>query len=206
MNQEILTAIKKITQSKDRVVLGIDGLGGAGKSTISDELCSELERIGIHTILLHIDDFIHVKSIRYNAAYPEWQCYYDLQWRYDYFSQIISQLKDNSTCNCEIELYDKEHDGYVTTTCSIEKKTVIIVEGIFLQRDELQRTFDYMIYIDIPEAVRMSRVLKRDTYIGNEQQIVNKYKNRYFPAERYYFNEYHPERTADYVIGEKDAN
>ena len=60
--------------------------------------------------------------------------------------------------------------------------------------------FDYMIYIDVPEAVRMSRVLKRDTYIGNEQQIIDKYENRYFPAERHYFNKYCPDHRANFVI------
>lgn len=59
-----------------------------------------------------------------------------------------------------------------------------------------------MFYIDISEDVRMSRVLIRDTYIGNEQQIIDKYENRYFPAERKYYNEYHPEQLADFVIGE----
>ena len=62
--------------------------------------------------------------------------------------------------------------------------------------------FDYMVYIDVPEDERMARLLKRDTYIGNEQQIIDKYENRYFPAERKYFNEYNPEQSADFVIGE----
>ena len=190
----------RIIDNKNVAVLGIDGLGGAGKSTISEKICKELENNAIHTILLHIDDFIHTRDIRYNASYPEWQCYYELQWRYDYFIGIVSRLKSVSNYSHEIELYDKDHDSYFTKSYSVEQKTVLIVEGIFLQRKELQGIFDCMIYIDVPEDVRMSRVLKRDTYIGNEQQIVDKYENRYLPAERHYFKEYCPDRIANFVI------
>lgn len=60
--------------------------------------------------------------------------------------------------------------------------------------------FDYMIYIDVPDKVRLERVLKRDTYIGDKQQIITKYENRYFPAEHKYMEEYDPKSNADFVM------
>lgn len=197
---EICKSILKLSDKKEILVIGIDGLGGAGKSTISEKICTELENRNLPTILLHIDDFIHTREIRYNSAYPEWQCYYHLQWRYDYFIEIINRLNNHADGNIEIALYDKNNDNYINKIYDIKKKTIILVEGIFLQRKELQGIFDYMIYIDIPESVRMQRVLKRDTYIGNAQQIIEKYENRYFPAERNYCKQYHPEQTADFII------
>ncbi|MCH5324667.1 MAG: uridine kinase [Eubacterium sp.] len=199
--KEICNSILNISSENGIVIVGIDGLGGAGKSTISEKICCEIQNNNTHTILLHIDDFINVRKVRYNSAYPEWQCYYDLQWRYGYFAEIINQIKNKTNDSIEIELYDKDSDCYFTQSYDIKEKTVVIVEGIFLQRKDLNGIFDYMVYIDIPENIRMTRVLKRDTYIGNEQQIIDKYENRYFPAERKYYNEYHPERLADFVIG-----
>ena len=196
----ILQAMQQITAQKSIAVLGIDGLGGAGKSTVSESICAALRQQGLRTILLHIDDFIHVRAIRYDDAYPDWQCYYDLQWRYDYFREVIRALQE--TGRCKVELYDKDNDCYFTEQAAAEGKTVIVVEGIFLQRRELAGVFDYMLYIDVPEDVRLQRVLKRDTYIGNEQQIVDKYENRYFPAERRYAAAYRPDMAADLVIRE----
>lgn len=181
-------------------IIGIDGLGGAGKSTISEKICQKLEENNYHTILLHIDDFIHVRKVRYNAEYPEWQCYYDLQWRFDYFSNVINEIRNNSDDCISVELYDKDHDIYFTQSFPIHDNTIVIVEGIFLQRKEYSNLFDYMIYIDIPEEDRLHRVLKRDTYIGNKQQIIDKYKNRYFPAEHRYIEEYRPGENADFVL------
>lgn len=82
----------------------------------------------------------------------------------------------------------------------IHNNTIVMVEGIFLQKKEYNIIFDYMIYIDIPEKVRLERVLKRDTYIGDEEQIIAKYENRYFPAEHKYIEEYQPKNNADFIF------
>ena len=193
--------ISGIVTEKGIGVVGIDGLGGAGKSTVSESICAGLEETGVHTVLLHIDDFIHTRAVRYDSSRPDWECYYNLQWRYDYFRECVAKLRKGG--ETEIELYDKDNDTYYTQKYTAEGRTAVIVEGIFLQRKELEGIFDYMIYMDIPEDVRLQRVLLRDTYIGNEKEITAKYENRYFPAERHYFSEYRPDMNADICIGEK---
>jgi len=57
-----------------------------------------------------------------------------------------------------------------------------------------------MIYIDIPEEIRLERVLDRDGYIGDREQIRAKYENRYFPAERYYTEMCSPAEKADFTV------
>ncbi len=195
----IVSAVIDIYNTKRMPVVGIDGLGGAGKSTVADMLCEELKEKGIHTILLHIDDLINKREVRYDPGLPEWQCYYEKQWRYDYFTEIINKAKRSAEA-IEVELYDKDNDSYYTKEYPVRRNSIIIVEGIFLQRKELDGIFDYMIYIDVPEAVRLGRVLDRDTYIGDRESITDKYENRYFPAEHRYCREYQPEKAADLVL------
>ena len=195
--QDIYDRVIDLAAAKDIPVIGIDGLGGAGKSTISEKLCQKLEEHHYSALLLHIDDFIHVREVRYNPAYSDWQCYYDLQWRYDYFLDVIRNIKDCRDDYIDIELYDKDNDTYFQQRFDVSRNSIVIVEGIFLQRKELKDVFDYMVYIDIPEEIRLERVLKRDTYIGGEQEIIDKYKNRYFPAEHKYIENYQPQKRAD---------
>ena len=197
---EICSRVLQMLKERNVAVLGIDGLGGAGKSTISEQLRAQLEGSGIHVILLHIDDFIHPKRIRYNSDHPAWRCYYDLQWRYDYFAQCLQNCRNSAGAPVMIELYDKENDSYFTQEFTVQGNTVILVEGIFLQRKELQGLFDCIVYLDVPEDVRLRRVLERDTYIGDAAQITEKYETRYFPAERHYFQTCRPDRCADVVI------
>lgn len=199
MKNTLNNIINKIAANNIRVI-GIDGLGGAGKSTISEILCKELEDNNYHVILLHVDDFIYERDIRYNSEYPEWQCYYELQWRFDYFSETIKKIKNSKRDYIDIELYDKDNNTYFQQCFPIHNNTIVIAEGIFLQKKEFNTVFDYMIYIDVPENVRLERVLKRDLYIGDKQEIIAKYKNRYFPAEHKYIEEYRPKSNADFVI------
>jgi uridine kinase len=191
---------EKLTDGKT-VIVGIDGLGGAGKSYISEEIYEELSGENIPIEVLHIDDFIHPKNIRYNDNYAEWECYYNLQWRYDYLLEnVINPIKKNGKFTGLIELYDKDVDRYEKKSVDIKEGSVVLIEGIFLQREELSQIFDYMIYIDVPESERLKRVLKRDGYIGTVDDIKEKYENRYFPAERHYVNMYSPSKLADYVV------
>lgn len=200
-NLKLIDNIINIYDKNRVLIIGIDGLGGAGKSTISTEICDYLNQNGYDTKLLHIDDFIHDKSIRYDDNYTEWECYYNIQWRYDYLlNKIINPIKIHNEFNQDIELYDKENDTYILQNLKVSKGSILIIEGIFLQRKEINNIFDYIVYIDVPEDTRLNRVLIRDTYIGNYQQILNKYNNRYFRAEHEYIKEYHPYENADYLI------
>ena len=197
----VAKAIKERYDPKYTFIVGIDGLGGAGKSTISESICDLLCSEKYNVTILHIDDFIHPRNIRYNDNYPEWECYYNLQWRYDYLkNDIIKPMKNGSDFIGDIELYDKDHDSYFSQNIYVPNGSIVIIEGIFLQRQELKGIFDFMIYIDVPQEIRLDRVLERDGYIGNKDQIKEKYDNRYFPAEHHYVNTCMPEANADYII------
>ena len=199
INTDRLTeAALEMLKSTQIISVGIDGLGGAGKSTISEEVRDALEKAGVQVILLHIDDFITPRAVRYDDKRPAWECYYVLQWRYDYFREKLEILKNGG--ETETELYDKDNDSYYTKRCCASGRTVILTEGIFLQRRELSGLFDLTAYIDLPEQERLARVLKRDTYIGGEGEIRAKYENRYFPAERRYTDEYAPACRADILL------
>ncbi len=185
-------------------IIGIDGLGGAGKSTISEALKCFLETENCPVTLLHIDDFIHTRAIRYNDDYAEWECYYYLQWRYDYLINEVIQPLKHGECHKTIELYDKEYDTYILSEIHIPSGSIVVIEGVFLQREELRDVFDTVAYVHVPEEVRLKRVLKRDGYIGNAGQIERKYRERYFPAEHYYCRTCQPDSKAAYVISETE--
>ncbi|WP_346892888.1 adenylyl-sulfate kinase [Clostridium sp. UBA871] len=144
-------------------VIGIDGLGGAGKSTIVNSLKVQLQKEKYHTYMLHIDDFIHRKHIRYDESKEEWDCYYNIQWRYDYLvKEILSPVKRGDGIYKLIELYDKENDGYIKQQVLIERGTVLLLEGIFLQRKEIRRYLDFIIYLDVPQEVRLKCIHFRE--------------------------------------------
>lgn len=188
-------------EQKQIFVLGIDGLGGSGKTTYAKSIENSLKNEGIPVDILHIDDFIHPRQIRYNPSKADWECYYYIQWRYDYLiKEILAPIQLGCAIKKQIEVYDKLTDHYFLKNMRMPIDSILVIEGVFLQRAELNRYFDYMIYIDVPKEERFQRVLKRDTYIGDDLAIKEKYKNRYFPAEEKYTEKYVPAFQANRTI------
>ncbi|MFO1442556.1 AAA family ATPase [Bacillus sp. Bva_UNVM-123] len=192
-------------EQKQIFVLGIDGLGGSGKTTYAKSIENSIKNEGIHVDILHIDDFIHPRQIRYNLSKADWECYYYIQWRYDYLiKEILAPIQLGCAIKKQIEVYDKRTDHYFLKNMRMYTDSILVIEGVFLQRAELNRYFDYMIYMDVPKEERFQRVLKRDTYIGDDLAIKEKYKNRYFPAEEKYIEEYAPAFQANRTITTKN--
>ncbi len=197
----LINKLKNEDISKKIYIIGVDGLGGSGKSTLVNSLKSQLQNENYSSYVLHIDDFIHPKCIRYDISKEEWYCYYNVQWRYDYVvKEILSPIKNGEIIDKQIEIYDKENDRYITQRVNLVHSSVLILEGIFLQRKELKAYLDFIIYLDVPQKVRLNRVLARDGYMGGLEDIKCKYEKRYFPAEEKYILEYSPIENADFVL------
>ncbi|QTD42652.1 uridine kinase [Sporosarcina sp. Te-1] len=180
-------------------IIGIDGLGGAGKSTIAEKIQREV----VGSVLLHIDDFIHPEHVRNAEGLEPWKAYYFEQWRYTYLIEnILEPIRTGKPIERKIEFYLKSEDSYVEKWIHIPAGGLLIIEGVFLQRAELRDYFDTVIFVDMDKETRIQRVLERDSYIGNPSAILTKYNNRYFPAEEEYVREYDPANQADLVLNE----
>lgn len=180
-------------------MIGIDGNGGAGKTTLAKKIQKENPEYQIH--IFHLDDFITPRKVRYNHRYEQWYCYYFLQWQYGpLIEKVLLPLSQGKEVHTSLAFYDKEHDTYFEKQVDIETSDIVIVEGVFLQRKELSEFFDYIIYIDISQEKQLERVVQRDTYIGEKDEILRKYLERYIPAEKYYMDEYQPKDKADEII------
>ena len=185
--------------SKCSTLIGIDGLGGSGKTMYAYKLQQQLEG----SVILHLDDFVHKKEVRYNENYEEWYCYYHLQWRYDYLIQkLLLPLKSGLDVNETIEVYNRETDSYILREIEIPAGTTVIVEGVFLQRPELRPYFETVIYLELDQETRLQRITDRDIYMGNKKEIALKYNQRYFPAEEKYIEQCNPLALADIVENE----
>ena len=55
-------------------------------------------------------------------------------------------------------------DTNYTQTIVLPVHGVLIAEGVFLQRAPLKNQFDKIIYLSVPECVRLNRVLQKQEY------------------------------------------
>ncbi|SOC43208.1 kinase [Ureibacillus acetophenoni] len=178
--------------------MGIDGLSGAGKTTLVNRLQSEMKD-RCNVIVIHIDDHIVERNKRYDTGYEEWYEYYYLQWDINMLvDKLFNEIHRNSS-KITLPYYEKSMDKSIDKTLLVTPESMIVIEGVFLQRKEWKSYYDFTVFIDCPREVRYERVLQRDRYIGNEQAILDKYKRRYWLGEEHYLKTVNPLKKANSI-------
>lgn len=180
-------------------IIGIDGLGGSGKTSLALQLKNELISSDYEILILHIDDYIVEKEKRYETGFEEWYEYYYLQWDVELIKiALFNNLKKNIR-QLTLPFYDKSMNTILKQIMDVPPNGIIIIEGVFLQRQEWRSFFDYMIFLDCNHELRSKRVLRRDQYLGDYNARIEKYKRRYWLAEDFYLQNENPIGYADYI-------
>ena len=189
---EILNAMPHLEKGQ-RWILGIDGLSRSGKTTYVNELYQQLQEQAVPVVIFHIDNFIVERNRRYHTGHPEWYEYYHLQWDVAFLKDhMFSRLKGSESLS--LPFYEEAIDSHTTQAVVMPETCVILVEGVFLQRQEWRHYFDAVLYLDCP----------RDKRLGRESEHtkghLEKFRQRYWPAEEYYLDELLPMKQADWVL------
>lgn len=195
VRQVIETAHASHEQGRPFLV-AIDGLSGAGKTTMVEQL----RGIATNEVVLHIDDFIVERHRRYATGQSEAMEYYALQWDVELLVETLFKPLREGQTNLTLPYYERDQDAVNMRTIEIAPNTLVLIEGIFLLRDEWRPYFDYIVYLDCPREVRYERVLNRDTYIGDLSERLAKYERRYWPGEAHYIKTINPQAQADQIV------
>jgi uridine kinase len=199
ITETLLSRYQKEFSENRPFIVGIDGLGGAGKTTVAKELQQALKLSNHEVFIVHLDDHIVEVHKRYGSGNDEWFEYYFLQWDIGLLeTELFKKLQINQG-SITLPFYHSSTDTVKMKPIQLASSAIILIEGVFLQRKEWQRYFDFMIYIDCSHELRAERVLDRDSYLGDHQARLDKYKRRYWLAEEYYVDEMNPIGSADYI-------
>ncbi|WP_107840131.1 kinase [Metasolibacillus meyeri] len=197
VKQEIKEAYKDHDLDRPFIV-AIDGLSGVGKTTFVQQLKNEADMV-----IIHIDNHIVERKLRYHTKHAEWYEYYHLQWDITYLTENLFEKLHNNAKQLCLAFYSHEEDRSINKTIHIPSRCIVIIEGVFLLREEWKAFYDYIIFLDCPKEIRYERAVQRDKYLGSLEQRISKYKNRYWPAEEYYLQKQAPLKFAHSIKSEK---
>jgi uridine kinase len=74
---------------------------------------------------------------------------------------------------------------------------VLLVDGVFAQRAELAGAWDLVVYVEVPDEVRIARMAARD---GVSSDPEHPDQRRYLDAQEIYRATCHPLESADEVV------
>lgn len=171
----------------DQRLLAIDGLGGAGKSTVARRLQKALERVTV----VEVDDFYRpMPEEERRSMSPEegYRRLFDWERLRD---EVLNPLSLHRPSR--YRRYDWTRGCLESTPVNVRPGGVIIVEGVYTQRPELRSYWNLSVFVDLPRDVRRARLLDRGE--NTPAQI-----DRWMAAEDYYASSFAPADLADIVI------
>ena len=202
----LVEEIVRRKQDSKPLKVGIDGRCAAGKSFLANELASTLGQCGLDVLRPSVDGFHHSRERRYQQGEYSALGYYEDA--YDYRTVVDFLLGplsgDSFPVLCRQVAHDVRTDLRVAAPpISVGVNSVLLFEGLFLFRREIDAYWDFRVLLDIDAATSLSRALARDV-IESADVVQRKYEARYEPAWQIYLNEEHPQSKADVIVDNRD--
>lgn len=193
---------KNITaQGEHRLRVAIDGLTAAGKTSFGHELAEHIARAGRPVLRASLDDFKKPWRDRHLYDRESGEGYYRNAFDFPAVTKLLLEPagpQGSGVCAlCGIDpLTQVDHSS---KTITAPPDSVLIVDGVFAFRPELNDYWDTRIWMDIDADESIRRGSERDQdWAGSEAEAIH--RNRYLAGERIYMAEVDPIGLADVVI------
>lgn len=190
-----------------RVRVAIDGFTAAGKTSLGHELADGLSRRGRPAFRASLDDFKRPWSERH---------LYDRESGEGYYRNAFDR---EAACRLLLDPSDPRADG-VVALCSLDPLTqidhsaekvvmpangVLIVDGVFAYRPEINEYWDLRIWIEIDAELSVRRGIERDAeQVGSDTEAEALHRDRYLMGELLYIDEVDPRSLVDVIVDNTD--
>lgn len=188
---ELAGLIQSLPSKHRQKIVAIDGLGGSGKKTFA----MRLHRAMPHSAIIHASDFLKVESERVSGA--DFSVSPNFDWdRLE--REVFTPLRFGEPVY--YHKYDSFQDALGEKT-HVAEDAVILLEGEYVAQNRFAENYDYKIWIEVPDSVRMTRILESD---GEKKW--KEWQDSVRPIEQHYLDTEKQQLRADLVINGNTAD
>jgi uridine kinase len=191
----------RVPEAKDGscVRLGVDGVDGSGKTVFAEELAGVLRAAGREVLRVSVDDFHHVRAVRYRRGRSSPEGFWLDSFDYPRFvAEVLAPLGPGGSRRFRPRGHDLDTDEVLDGPwLTAPQGAVLVVDGLFLHRPELAGLWDLTVFLDVPFEVTAARMALRD---GTHPDPRHPSLARYVQAQVRYFAECSPSERADLVV------
>lgn len=146
---------------KDKIIIGIAGGTGSGKTSVSELIVEDLKRFGSKVVLLEQDSYYKNHENMNFEARTKLNYDHPDAIDFDLLIKHVKALKNGQ--KIEKPIYDFTNHLRTKETEVLEPESIIIVEGILiLAIQSLRDLFDVKIFVDTDDDERLLRRIERD--------------------------------------------
>ena len=181
-----------------RVVVAIDGMDGSGKTHFANDLAVALTATGRSVFRASIDDFHRSQAERHARGADSADGYYRDSFDYSTFRRVLLEpFRMGGSTAFVTAAFDHVRDLPVQSKWRTgPKDSMLVVDGIFLNRPELAGLWNYSVWLDVTREIAEKRMLDRDGPTENVE--------RYRGGQDLYLAEANPRTAASSIIDNSD--
>jgi uridine kinase len=188
-----------------RLRVAVDGPTAAGKTSLGHELAEAISAAGRAVLRATLDDFKRPWNERHLYDRVSGEGYYRNAFDYAAVRRLLLEPfgagEPGRVALCAIDpLTQIDHSDVV----DVPPDGVLIVDGVFAFRPEIDAFWDFRIWVDVDEEESLRRGAERDhDWAGSEAEAIH--RERYLPAVRLYIDLVGPQGLADVLIDNRDV-
>jgi uridine kinase len=181
--------------------VAVDGVDGAGKTVFADELAGVLEPSGRQVIRVSADDFLNPRAVRYRLGRTSPEGFFLDSYDYAALHRwVLDPLAPGGSRRFRRRAFDLDADRPVEVDEEhAAGDAILVLDGLFLHRDDLHRLWDYSVFLEVPFTVSLARCAARGTTSASPDPAAPS-NRRYVGGQQIYLSRCEPQRRATRVI------
>jgi len=198
----LLSVAEQVPAPGRPVLVAVDGVDGAGKTTFADELAAALTAHARPVVRASVDGFHHPRAHRH-AAGRTGETFWSRSYDYPALRrELVDPWRAGPGSTYRTAVHDLDTDAALELAASVVPEDgVLVLDGIFLQRDELHGLWDLAVFLEVPFETSVSRMAVRD---GSVADPTHPDQARYVDGQRIYLAGCRPRGRADVVVDNTD--
>jgi uridine kinase len=181
---DLAAAIRRRSAGRPRVLVGVDGPGASGKSTLAELLAAEMPGATV----VHVDDF-YLPSALQGSRDGQIAPHFD-------WPRLVDQVIEPAATGDHVryQRYDWDTDS-LDEWHDVPSGVPLIVEGVYSLEPAVRAFYTFTVFCQADPAMRLRRGLERDGEQARDQWV-----NDWMPAEDTYAARDRPSDSADLVV------
>ena len=182
------------------MLVGLSGIDGSGKGYVTKQIVPRLWQHSVHAISINVDGWLNLPHVRFNPKSPA-KNFYEHAIRFDdMFEQLVLPLRNSRSCSVVTDHASETGTAFDKRHYQFNDVDVIVLEGIFLFKQEYVEHFDLKIWLECSFETALARAFARRQEQLSAAETIHAYETIYFPAQRLHFRQDHPREKADLVL------
>jgi uridine kinase len=184
-----------------RRLIAIDGIDGSGKTSFAANVEAAIKDRPV--IVIHADEFLNPQAIRYTKGRTSAEGFWKDTYNYAALRDLVFvPLAANGDGWYSPASYDHHEDQIaIGELLCAPADALVLVEGMFLHRDELTSHWDASVFLDVPFSETAARMAARN---GSNPDPQHPSMHRYVEGQRLYFAAARPWERATIVVDNTD--